>query len=153
MPSLLSAFLSKLIDEKSASVIIVDNAKTPCLHLLSPRRRGNSEEIDDYRYGDEHDADEFRPEAARWSVRGACPESAHKTCLLMAPKRQYSDRRLLLTPPTRKESDPDGRKTARYGICPGFASPSRDIPDIDSFPSSTDRSESLVQQALELCDS
>jgi hypothetical protein len=141
MSSLLRTFLSDLIHESSTSVIIVDNAKTPCLHLLSSRR-GDSEESDDYRYWDEHDDDEFhRGEAARWSVRaGASPESSRKTCP-MAPKRQPSDRRLLLTPPERKASgDPIGRKTARHGTFPCFASPSRDIPDIASFPSSLDTS-------------
>ena len=135
---LLRAFISELIGESSSTsvTIVLDNAKTPCLHLLS--KRENSEEIDDYRSGDEHNDDEFHREAARWSaVRAASPEFPRKTCPFLAPKRQPSDRGLLLTPPQRKASDPDRENPARaggYGIFPGFfSSPSRDIPDIDSF--------------------
>ena len=135
---LLRAFLSELIGESSSTsvIIVLDNAKTPCLHLLS--RQENSEESDDYRYGDEHNDDEFHREAARWSaVRAASPEFPRKTCpLFFAPKRQPSDRELLLAPPQRKASDPARGNTARAGgdgIFPGFSSPSRDIPDIDSF--------------------
>jgi hypothetical protein len=139
---LLRVFLSELIDSTSTSVIIVDNAKTPCLHLLSGRGI-NSEEISDgYQYGDEHDdeEDESHREAARWSVQAASPKSSRrKTSRPLAPKRQASDQGLLLSPltplpPERKASDPDCEKTARgYGIFPCFSPPSRDIPDIDSF--------------------
>jgi hypothetical protein len=66
------------------------------------------------------------------------------------------ERLLNSTPPTRMTSDPDSNRwTAGHDIFPCFSPPSRDIPDIDAFPSSMvlHRNESLIQQAPGLCDS